>query len=209
MCKFAKEDIPKAPFEVIIGPRKQSPIIAYGPGLRGGAVGYAAAFVVETNGETGALGFSVAGPSQVYTKTFAYRQHFELAMIYVEFLVVFLFCPFQAEIECHDNGDGSALVKYLPTVAGDYAVHILCDNDDIPQSPYIAHILPKGNYQPELVKCTGPGVEPNGAVVGKTSEFVIDVKSVGTVAPLEVKVCVLARDCLPFLYALLLALLIP
>lgn len=98
-------------------------------------------------------------------------------------------CWLQAEIECHDNGDGSALVKYLPTVAGDYAVHILCDNDDIPQSPYIAHILPKGNYQPESVKCTGPGVEPNGAIVGKTCEFVVDVKSAGTAAPLQVKVC--------------------
>lgn len=65
MCKFAKEDIPKAPFEIVVGPRKKSSIIAYGAGLRGGVVGYAAAFVVETNGETGALGFSVAGPSQV------------------------------------------------------------------------------------------------------------------------------------------------
>lgn len=65
MCKFAKEDIPKSPFEILVGPRKYSSIIAYGPGLRGGVIGYAAAFVVETNGETGALGFSVAGPSQV------------------------------------------------------------------------------------------------------------------------------------------------
>lgn len=93
----------------------------------------------------------------------------------------------QAEIECHDNGDGSALVKYHPSVPGDYAVHILCDNDDIPHSPYISHILPKSNYHPELVKCTGLGVEPNAAFVGKTCEFIIDVKSAG-VAPLHVKV---------------------
>lgn len=65
MCKFAKENIPKSPIKLLVGPRKDSSIIAYGPGLRGGVVGYAAAFVVETNGETGALGFSVAGPSQV------------------------------------------------------------------------------------------------------------------------------------------------
>lgn len=77
MVKFAKECIPKAPFEVTIGPRKQSPIVAHGPGLRGGVVGYAAAFVVETNGETGALGFSVAGPSQVRRC--------------IEFLFIFLF----------------------------------------------------------------------------------------------------------------------
>lgn len=72
-------------------------------------------------------------------------------------------------------------------MVGDYAVHILCDNDDIPRSPFIAHILPKTNYHPELVKCTGPGVEPNGAVVGKTCEFIIDVKVAG-VAALHVKV---------------------
>lgn len=66
MTKFAKEDVPKAPFEVTVGPRKQSSILAYGPGLNEGVVGFGAAFVVETNGETGALGFSVAGPSQVF-----------------------------------------------------------------------------------------------------------------------------------------------
>lgn len=66
MIKFGKYgEVPKAPFEVIVGPRSQSSIIAYGPGLQGGVVGYSAAFVVEMNGETGALGFSVAGPSQV------------------------------------------------------------------------------------------------------------------------------------------------
>ena len=39
-------------------------IKAYGPGLEGGVVGYPADFVVETNGETGSLGFSIEGPSQ-------------------------------------------------------------------------------------------------------------------------------------------------
>lgn len=65
MVKFGKVDVPKAPFEINVAERSQSSIIAYGPGLDGGIVGYAAAFVVEMNGETGALGFSVAGPSQV------------------------------------------------------------------------------------------------------------------------------------------------
>lgn len=65
MVKFGKFEVPKAPFEVIVGPRSQSSIVAYGPGLIGGIAGLAAAFVVEMNGETGALAFSVAGPSQV------------------------------------------------------------------------------------------------------------------------------------------------
>lgn len=65
MVKFGKMEVPKAPFEIIVGPRCQSSIIAYGPGLSAGMVDYPAAFVVEMNGESGALGFSVAGPSQV------------------------------------------------------------------------------------------------------------------------------------------------
>jgi filamin len=59
--------------------------------------------------------------------------------------------PSQAKIDCHDNGDGSADVRYLPTVPGEYAVHILCDDEDIPGSPYIAQVLPKGDFNPELV----------------------------------------------------------
>lgn len=51
--------------------------------------------------------------------------------------------PSQAEIDCKDNGDGSADVSYLPTAPGEYAVHILCNNDDIPKSPYMADIVPK------------------------------------------------------------------
>lgn len=33
-------------------------------------------------------------------------------------------------------------------------MHILCDDEDIPKSPYIAHIMPKGDFHPELV--SGP-----------------------------------------------------
>lgn len=53
MVKFSKQDIPKAPFEILVGPRSNSPILAFGPGLQTGVVGYPAAFVVEMNGETG------------------------------------------------------------------------------------------------------------------------------------------------------------
>lgn len=70
MVKYGKLEVPKAPFEISVGPRSQASIIAYGPGLHGGLVGYAAAFVVEMNGETGALGFSVAGPSQVFSRKY-------------------------------------------------------------------------------------------------------------------------------------------
>ncbi|XP_062534643.1 filamin-A isoform X9 [Armigeres subalbatus] len=155
---FGGVEIPKSPFEVNVGPQKHTAIVAYGPGLKSGMAGSPASFVVETNGETGNLGFSIAGPSQ-------------------------------AEIECHDNGDGSALVKYHPTAPGEYAVHILCDNEDIPKSPYIAHILPKmDHFHPELVKVSGPGIEKNGSVIiNKPTEFTVDATKAGD-APLEVKI---------------------
>ncbi|XP_075148241.1 filamin A protein cher isoform X7 [Haematobia irritans] len=151
---FAGQEINKSPFEVKVGPKKESNIVAFGPGLVGGVVGYPAAFVVETNGETGALGFTVAGPSQ-------------------------------AEIECHDNGDGSALVKYHPTAPGEYAVHILCDNEDIPKSPFITQILPKTDYHPENVKAYGPGLEKNGVAINEPVSFTVDATKGGP-APLDV-----------------------
>ncbi|KAL9897671.1 filamin A protein cher isoform 2-T2 [Glossina fuscipes fuscipes] len=151
---FAGQEINKSPLEVKVGPQKDSNIVAFGPGLRGGVVGYPAAFVVETNGETGALGFTVAGPSQ-------------------------------AEIECHDNGDGSALVKYHPTATGEYSVHILCDEEDIPKSPYIAQILPRTDYHPEHVKAYGPGLEKTGVTLGEPTHFTVDTSKAGS-APLDI-----------------------
>ncbi|CAG2055705.1 unnamed protein product [Timema podura] len=121
MVSFAGQEIPRSPFEVSVGPYKETLIKAYGPGLVGGVVNYPALFTVETNGETGALGFSIEGPSQ-------------------------------AKIDCHDNGDGSADVRYYPTAPGEYAVHILCDSEDIPKSPYVAQVLPNTDYYPD--KCT-------------------------------------------------------
>ena len=50
--------------------------------------------------------------------------------------------PSQAKINCSDNGDGSADVSYMPTSPGEYAVHVLCDNEDIPNSPFMAMIAP-------------------------------------------------------------------
>jgi len=50
--------------------------------------------------------------------------------------------PSQAKIDCKDNGDGSADISYWPTAPGEYAVHILCNEADIPKSPYMADIKP-------------------------------------------------------------------
>lgn len=61
--------------------------------------------------------------------------------------------PSQAKIECDDKGDGSCDVRYWPTEPGDYAVHVICDDEDIKDSPFIAHILPAANdIFPEKVR---------------------------------------------------------
>ncbi|GLH11660.1 Filamin-A [Gryllus bimaculatus] len=156
MITFAGQEIPKSPFEVNVGPFKETMIRVFGPGLAGGVAGYPALFTVQTNGETGALGFSIEGPSQ-------------------------------AKIDCHDNGDGSADVRYYPTAPGEYAVHILCDGEDIPKSPYVAQILPNTDYFPDKVECYGPGLKPDGVAKGKSTEFTIDTRKAGS-APLDVQV---------------------
>lgn len=70
--------------------------------------------------------------------------------------------PSQAKIECDDKGDGSCDVRYWPTEPGEYAVHVICDDEDIRDSPFIAHIQPAApDCFPDKVRsgdCTpGPG----------------------------------------------------
>lgn len=36
-------------------------------------------------------------------------------------------------------------MRYWPTEPGDYAVHVICDDEDIKDSPFMAHILPAAN----------------------------------------------------------------
>ncbi len=90
----------------------------------------------------------------------------------------FVICIFQ------DNGDGSADVEYIPTAEGEYAVHILCDKEDIPGSPYMAQILPGTDFDPDLVKVFGPGVE-NGVNPKEETHFTVDTTEAGE-APLEI-----------------------
>ena len=85
-----------------------------------------------------------------------------------------------------DNGDGSADVDYIPTAEGEYAVHILCDKEDIPGSPYMAQILPQTDFDPDKVKAFGPGLE-NGVNPKESTHFTIDTTEAGD-APLEVAI---------------------
>uniref|UniRef100_A0A0B7BJS8 Calponin-homology (CH) domain-containing protein n=1 Tax=Arion vulgaris TaxID=1028688 RepID=A0A0B7BJS8_9EUPU len=146
---FADQHISKSPFKVEVGPFWNTKIRAYGPGLEGGVVNQPAVFTVETNGEAGALGFSIEGPSQ-------------------------------AKIDCKDNGDGSADVTYYPTQVGEYAVHILCNDEDIPNSPYMANVIPAQSFNASMVIAKGPGLEKSGVVPNQWAEFTVDIRSAGT-----------------------------
>ncbi|CAL9682624.1 unnamed protein product [Knipowitschia caucasica] len=143
--------IPRSPFEVHISEEAGSQKVrAWGPGLETGVVGKSADFVVE------AIGMEVG------TLGFSIEG------------------PSQAKIECDDKGDGSCDVRYWPTEAGDYAVHVICDDEDIKDSPFMAHILPAiKDIYPEKINCYGPGLEPIGCIVNKPADFTIDTHGAG------------------------------
>ncbi len=63
-------------------------------------------------------------------------------------------------------------------------MHILCDKEDIPGSPYMAQILPATDYDPDKVKVYGPGVE-NGVNPKEETHFTVDITDAGD-APLEI-----------------------
>jgi len=50
--------------------------------------------------------------------------------------------PARAEVDSVDNADGSVDVTYLPTVASEHAVHVLCDDEDIIGSPFMVDVQP-------------------------------------------------------------------
>lgn len=165
---FANTNILNSPFNVEVGPYKVSNKIAYGPGLKGGVVGYAADFIVETdfilslNRESfkGVLTFAIDGPSQ-------------------------------ARIDSVDNLDGSTNVKYWPVDVGEYAIHVLCDGEDIPNSPYMAWVKPKGEFDPTKVKAVPPSVGQNQLLVGKSVELIADCSEAGDA---HLKVTVIGAD---------------
>ncbi|XP_072296018.1 filamin-B isoform X2 [Eucyclogobius newberryi] len=154
---WGAQHIPKSPFEVTVGAEAgPQQIRAYGPGLEGGTVGKAAAFVVESIGtDVGVLGFAIEGPSQ-------------------------------AKIECEDQNDGSCDVRYWPTEPGEYAVHVTCDEEDIELSPFMAYVTPDDlSSFPEKVQAYGPGLEKSGCLIKKTAEFTVNAKEAGK-GPLKI-----------------------
>uniref|UniRef100_A0A7N6A1P6 Calponin-homology (CH) domain-containing protein n=1 Tax=Anabas testudineus TaxID=64144 RepID=A0A7N6A1P6_ANATE len=145
------QPIPRSPFEVEVGQEAGfQKVRAWGPGLKTGMVGKSADFVVEAIG------------TEVGTLGFSIEG------------------PSQAKIECDDKGDGSCDVRYWPTEPGDYAVHVICDDEDIKDSPFMAHIVAATNdVFPEKLKAYGPGLQPTGVTLNKPTEFTIDARLAG------------------------------
>ncbi|XP_039529536.1 filamin-B isoform X2 [Pimephales promelas] len=154
---WAGQHIPKSPFEVLVG-NEAGPqkIRAWGPGLEGGCVGKSADFVAESIG------------TDVGVLGFAIEG------------------PSQARIECEDQNDGSCNVKYWPTESGEYAVHVMCDDEDIEDSPFMAYIVPdnKANNASQ-VRAYGPGLEKSGCLINKPVEFTVEAKDAGN-GPLRI-----------------------
>ncbi|XP_035238872.1 LOW QUALITY PROTEIN: filamin-A-like [Anguilla anguilla] len=153
------QHIPRSPFEVKVGTEAgPQKVRAWGAGLESGVVGRSADFVVEAIGEN------------VGTLGFSVEG------------------PSQAKIECDDKGDGSCDVRYWPTESGEYAVHVLCNGQDILHSPFMADVQPApADFYPEKVKAYGPGVQASGVAVNRPTEFTVDATQGGT-APLKIQV---------------------
>ncbi|XP_076819806.1 filamin-A-like isoform X4 [Clavelina lepadiformis] len=156
--QFGGKSIPKSPFLVSVGPEAgPQKVRAYGPGLKEGQVGKSADFVVETTG------------SDVGQLGFSIEG------------------PSQAKIDCEDKGDGSCDVKYYPTETGEYAVHVICDDQDIKGSPFMARIEPADKKtHPDKVKAYGPGLESGKPISGRPTKFTLDARKAGDPAPVNV-----------------------
>lgn len=151
------QHIPKSPFDVQIGSEAgPQKIRAWGPGLEGGVVGRSADFVAESIG------------TDVGVLGFAIEG------------------PSQARIECDDQNDGSCNVCYWPTEPGEYAVHVMCDDEDIEDSPFMAFIVPENkSNNPDQVRAYGPGLEKSGCIINKPTDFTVDAKDAGP-GPLKI-----------------------
>uniref|UniRef100_A0A667YB28 Filamin B, beta (actin binding protein 278) n=1 Tax=Myripristis murdjan TaxID=586833 RepID=A0A667YB28_9TELE len=148
---WAGEHIYKSPFEVVVGPRAGPQMIrAWGPGLERGIVEMSADFVVEAIGANAGM------------LGFAVEG------------------PSQARIECNDQDDGSCDVRIWPTKPGEYAVHVICDDEEIEDSPFLSYINPnKKECFPHKVKVFGNGVSQNGFLLKRLMEFTVDARCAG------------------------------
>ncbi|XP_056293610.1 filamin-B isoform X2 [Pseudoliparis swirei] len=82
--------------------------------------------------------------------------------------------------EVTDNGDGTHLVSYTPSVEGPYSVAVKYAEEDIPRSPFKFRVLP--THDASKVRANGPGLT-SGVSASFPVEFDIDAKDAGLGQP--------------------------
>uniref|UniRef100_G3NI02 Filamin B n=1 Tax=Gasterosteus aculeatus TaxID=69293 RepID=G3NI02_GASAC len=79
-------------------------------------------------------------------------------------------------VEVTDNGDGTHLVSYTPSVEGPYSVAVKYGEEDVPRSPFKFRVLP--THDASKVRASGPGLT-TGVPASFPVEFHIDAKDAG------------------------------
>uniref|UniRef100_A0A915KN90 Filamin C n=1 Tax=Romanomermis culicivorax TaxID=13658 RepID=A0A915KN90_ROMCU len=99
-----------SPFQFHVDQVKDGYVTAYGPGLTYGSIGEPCTFTVCVK-DAGAGGLSVLVDG-----------------------------PAKAEIQCHDNKDGTCSVSWLPPVPGEYKIVVKFADKEIKGSPFVVRI---------------------------------------------------------------------
>ncbi|XP_054866408.1 filamin-B isoform X1 [Amphiprion ocellaris] len=109
--KYNGTHIPESPLQFYVNHANRHNVIAYGPGLSYGVANKTATFTVYTE-DAPEGGLDLAVEG-----------------------------PSKAEITCVDNKDGLCNVSYLPTLPGDYNIHVRYNDEHISGSPFSARIV--------------------------------------------------------------------
>ena len=72
--------------------------------------------------------------------------------------------PGKAPVEVEETGPSQLTVRYFPEEKGEYVIHVMCEEIDIPTSPFRVKITAKGDAS--KVYADGPGLKP-GCMTGK------------------------------------------
>ncbi|KAI3382304.1 hypothetical protein SNEBB_011398 [Seison nebaliae] len=118
--------LPGAPFKFHVEALPKGYVSAHGPGLSSGVSGEPAHFKIITK-DAGAGGLSLAVEG-----------------------------PSKAEIDCHDNKDGTCDVTYYPLTPGDYHLSIKFADQHIQGSPFLSKVQPSSGtaYSPKRAYLT-------------------------------------------------------
>ncbi|RDD41359.1 Filamin-A [Trichoplax sp. H2] len=129
-----------SPFPVSVrfgGDSREVKCFAYGPGLQYGFVNRQSHFTVWTTDKTAE----------------SFRVEIE--------------GPSPLEIFCHDNDDTSHVLSYTPPVPGEYLIHVIFRDKEIPHSPYTVHVMSDESE----VKPVNENIQRAEAAVGEASLF--------------------------------------